>query len=55
MDIEKKLSDIKHFSESYSTITHSRNDWELFMIKLISLENSVKIIKDCLNSKIKLK
>ena len=48
MDIEKELSDVKHFSEVYSPITHTRNEWELFMIQLVSLEKSVKIIKDCL-------
>ena len=51
MDIEKELSDVKKFSEVYSPVTHSRNEWELFMIQLVSLENSVKIIKDYLAKK----
>ena len=48
MDIEKQLSDIKHFSKVYSPITHSRNEWELFIIQLTSLEKSVKDIKNFL-------
>lgn len=48
MDIEKELSNIKHFCQVYSPITHSRNEWELMNIQLISLEKSVKIIKDFL-------